>query len=124
MKALRRRMRAASMNLGGQPLWLLCSCLFIFLERAESWSVLAFDEVFNSLVLPRTALEKGELIAFRRAVAQGRFEVRNQKAVAVGVFTGAQRKRVFFRELRSELVYFLHHRRSRNRIGDKADFRS
>jgi hypothetical protein len=52
--------------------------LFIFLEGAEARPILAIDELFDALVLPRAALEKRELIALGRTIAQGGFEVGNQ----------------------------------------------
>ena len=51
--------------------------LFIFLEGTEARSILAIDELFDALVLPRAALEKRELIALGRTIAQRGFEVGN-----------------------------------------------
>src|SRR6516164_11158154 len=83
-----------------------CACfLFFLVERAEPRAILAFDELFDALIFPRTALEKRELITFRRAIAQRRFEVRNQQTITVRVFAGAQRQGVLFREFCRELVY-------------------
>src|SRR6266508_2636374 len=53
--------------------------LFVFFERAETWAICSFDELFDALIFPCPALEKRELIAFRRAVAQRGFEIGNEQ---------------------------------------------
>ena len=77
----------SSQETGNNPV----STSTILLVRAFAGPVTAFNKLLDPLILPGAVLKKGQLIALGATIGERGLDIRDQQAIAIGLFARTQR---------------------------------